>query len=83
MGEEGKLVLRVFVEASGRPGQIQIHTGSGSDRLDQAAQESVARWKFVPARRGGETVGARVPVPIHFSLRWSWADCGAPRGGCA
>lgn len=69
MGEEGKVVLRVFVEPSGRPGQIQIHTGSGSARLDQAAQESVARWKFVPAHRGAEPVGAWVLVPIQFSLR--------------
>lgn len=68
-GEEGKVVLRVFVEASGRPGQVQIHASSGSARLDQAAQESVARWTFVPAQRGGEPVGAWVLVPIQFSLR--------------
>lgn len=69
MGEEGKVVLRVFVEANGRPGQIEVRTGSGSPRLDQAAQEAVWRWKFVAARRGDEAIGAWVLVPIVFNLR--------------
>jgi len=69
MGEEGKVVLRVFVEPSGRPSQIEIKTGSGSPRLDQAAQEAVWRWKFVAARRGDEVIGAWVLVPIVFNLR--------------
>jgi hypothetical protein len=28
----------------------------------------VSRWKFVPAKRGGEIVEARVMVPIEFRL---------------
>lgn len=69
MGEDGKVLLRVFVEPNGRPSQIQINAGSGSPRLDQAAQEAVWHWKFVPARHGNETVGAWVLVPIIFNLR--------------
>lgn len=69
MGEEGKVVLRVFVEPSGRPSQVEIKAGSGSTRLDQAAQEAVWRWKFVSARRGEEAIGAWVQVPIVFNLR--------------
>jgi protein TonB len=69
MGEEGKVVLRVFVESSGRPGQIEIKSGSGSPRLDQAAQDAVWRWKFVAARRGEEAIGAWVLVPIVFNLK--------------
>lgn len=69
MGEEGKVVLRVFVEPTGRPGQVEVKTGSGSSRLDQAAQEAVWRWKFVSARRGDEAIGAWVLVPIVFNLR--------------
>ncbi|MHB1292234.1 MAG: energy transducer TonB [Sulfuricella sp.] len=69
MGEDGKVLLRVFVEPNGRPSQIQINAGSGSPRLDQAAQEAVWRWKFIPARRGNETVGAWVLVPIVFNLK--------------
>lgn len=69
LGEEGKVVLRVFVEPSGRPSQIEVKTGSGSPRLDQAAQEAVWSWKFVSARRGDEAIGAWVLVPIVFNLR--------------
>jgi protein TonB len=69
MGEEGRVVLRVLVDAKGRPTQIEIRTGSASQRLDQAAQDAVWRWKFVPAKRGDEAVEAWVLVPIVFNLR--------------
>ena len=69
MGEEGRVILRVFVEANGRASQVQIKTSSGSPRLDQAAQDAVSRWKFFPALRGAEAVGAWVLVPIVFNLR--------------
>jgi protein TonB len=69
LGEEGKVLLRVFVQPDGRPNQIEVKTGSGSPRLDQAAQEAVWRWKFIPARRGDEAVGAWVQVPINFNLK--------------
>ncbi|MFZ2852863.1 MAG: energy transducer TonB, partial [Rhodocyclaceae bacterium] len=69
MGEEGRVVLRVFVEPNGRPSAIEVRNGSGSPRLDQAALDAVARWKFVAARRGDEAVGAWVLVPIVFNLR--------------
>lgn len=67
--EEGKVILRVHVEVSGRPGQIEIKTSSGSPRLDQAALEAVTRWKFIAARRGDEVVAAWVLVPIIFNLK--------------
>lgn len=69
LGEEGKVVLRVFVEPTGRPGQIEIKNSSTSSRLDQAALDAVWRWKFVAARRGDEAIGAWVLVPIVFNLR--------------
>lgn len=69
MEESGKTVLRVYVEPGGKPSQIQINSSSGSPRLDQAAQDAVWRWKFIPARRGDETIGAWVLVPIEFNLK--------------
>lgn len=69
MGEEGKVVLRVQVAASGLPTEVTLHAGSGSPRLDQVALETVRRWKFVPARLGDEAVAASVLVPIVFSLK--------------
>jgi protein TonB len=69
MGEEGKVVLRVFVDASGLPAQVEVRTSSGSERLDRAAVSAIGRWKFVPARQGSEAVAAWVLVPIVFSLK--------------
>lgn len=68
-GEEGKVLLRVFVDPSGAPGTIEIHHTSGFERLDKAALAAVRYWKFVPARQGGEAVGAWVLVPIIFSVK--------------
>ena len=69
LGEEGRVMLRVHVDSGGLPTRVEIHAGSGSSRLDQAAERAVWRWKFVPARRGGETIAASVVVPIVFNLR--------------
>ena len=69
LGEVGNVMLIVFVDAEGRPGQIDIQTTSRFERLDQAAVEAVRRWKFVAAKQGQKTVAAWVLVPIHFSLK--------------
>lgn len=67
--EEGRVTLRVFVDAQGLPARIELRTSSGYERLDNVALETVRQWKFVPARRGDEAVSAWVLVPISFSLR--------------
>jgi protein TonB len=69
MGEEGRVILRVFVNDRGLPEQVQVRTSSGFSRLDSTAQDTVRRWKFVPAKRGDTAVGAWVLVPISFNLR--------------
>lgn len=68
LGEEGKVVLRVFVSAEGDAKRVEVKRSSGFQRLDLAAEKAVARWRFVPARRGDEAVTAWVVVPIVFSL---------------
>lgn len=69
LGEEGRVLLRVFVDSGGRAREVRIQSASGYARLDRAAQEAVARWRFVPARRGEDAVGAWVLVPISFTLK--------------
>ncbi|HEY9191472.1 MAG TPA: energy transducer TonB [Methyloversatilis sp.] len=69
MNEEGRVLLRVMVDADGNPSALEIHTSSGFPRLDQAALDAVRRWKFVPARRGDEAIAGAVNVPIDFRLR--------------
>jgi protein TonB len=69
MGEQGRVLLRVYVHADGSAGQLEIGESSGFERLDRAAREAVARRRFVPARQGERPVAAWVLVPISFSLR--------------
>jgi protein TonB len=69
MGEEGRVVLRVLVNERGLPAEVQLKTSSGFSRLDGVALETVKQWKFLPARRGDQSVSAWVLVPISFSLR--------------
>lgn len=69
MGEEGEVRLRVYVDASGAAQRVEIERTSGFARLDQAALDTVKRWRFVPARQGDQPVAAWVIVPIQFTLR--------------
>lgn len=68
LGEEGRVVLRVYVGADGLAEKVEIKDSSGFARLDTAARDTVVRWRFVPARRGEQTVAAWVLVPIVFNL---------------
>lgn len=69
LNETGSVFLMVFVDAEGRPGQVDIQKSSQYERLDQAALEAVRHWRFVAARQGDKAVAAWVVVPIHFTLK--------------
>ena len=68
LGEEGTVHLRVHVGPAGNAMSVQLKSSCGYPRLDQSALETVARWRFVPARRGATPVASWVVVPIIFSL---------------
>ncbi len=68
MGEQGKVVLRVFISTDGLPQKIEISQSSGFDRLDRQAQDTVLRWKFVPGKRNGVPEAMWYLVPINFVL---------------
>lgn len=66
---QGTVMLRIHVDASGRPMEVSVENSSGSVLLDRAAAEFVkARWHFVPATRDGAPVEAWALVPIQFVL---------------
>ena len=68
LGEEGKVLLKVKVLPDGNPASVELERSSSFDRLDEAAKQAVARWRFVPAKRGDEPIEASVIVPIVFRL---------------
>lgn len=67
-GEEGRVLLQVLVSADGAAESVELEMSSGFERLDNAAIAAVSRWRFVPARKGGQALSAYVIVPIKFSL---------------
>lgn len=67
-GEQGKVILRVLVNADGHADEVRIQHSSGQAMFDEAALDAVRKWRFVPARRGEAVVAEWVQVPIEFRL---------------
>lgn len=68
LGEQGTVVIRVFINAQGRAEQAEIRSTSGYARLDDSALTSVQSWRFVPGQRNGATEAMWFNVPIRFVL---------------
>jgi TonB family protein len=68
LGEEGKVLLRVLVSPDGRAAAVNLEKSSNFERLDEAARQAVAQWRFVPAKRGDEAVEATIIIPLVFRL---------------
>jgi len=66
--QQGLVLLLVGVDSSGNVSQVKVSRSSGFPALDQAAVETVAQWRFKPARMAGIAVTTEVTVPILFQL---------------
>lgn len=69
LGEQGRVILQVRVSAEGRALQVEVISHSHSRRLDEAARQAVADWRFIPARQDGVAIESSLQVPITFSLQ--------------
>jgi protein TonB len=70
MGVTGRVVLRIEVDAMGRPTSGSIESSSGSRLLDEAALNFVVKkWRFEPAKHAGVAIAATALVPIVYSLQ--------------
>jgi protein TonB len=67
MGAGGTVRVRVTVAADGSVDRLELAESSGNRYLDRAALETVRRWRFQPATRGGQPTAADVVVPITFN----------------
>ena len=67
--ERGVVLLRVLVDALGRPAQIQLERSSGYARLDEAARAAVQKALFRPYEVNGVAQPAQVLIPIEFTRR--------------
>ncbi|PQA85115.1 energy transducer TonB [Limnohabitans sp. TS-CS-82] len=67
-GEQGTVIVRVFISTQGTPEKAEVRTSSGFARLDQAALEAVQRWRFMPGRRNGTPEAMWFNIPVRFIL---------------
>jgi len=67
-GEQGIVVLDVYVWPNGKPMKVRISQSSGFKDLDTAAIQGVLNWHFVPAIQHGDMVSDWTSVKIVFQL---------------
>lgn len=68
LGEQGLVLLNVFVNIEGKAEKIEIKNSSGYNRLDMAALETVKNWRFIAAKNHNQIVSSWVQVPVNFVL---------------
>lgn len=70
-GHEGRVVLRVTVNARGLVESTVVQRSSGFPALDEAAQTAVRRWRFkLPDAAGGDPRATQeVAIPIRFEIQ--------------
>lgn len=68
LGEEGKVLLDVYILANGNVGEVKLNTTSGFSRLDNAALQAVRTWKFLPATQGAKPIAYWYLQPVSFNL---------------
>ena len=68
LGQEGRVLLCVDVDARGRPTGITVKASSGFSLLDNAAVLAVQRWVFSPGTVASIPTASRVSIPIRFRL---------------
>ena len=66
--EQGRTTVRVLIGANGLAERAEIAKSSGYKRLDDAALNTVMRWRYVPGKRGGVAEAMWFDVPINWTL---------------
>jgi TonB family protein len=65
-GEQGTIRVQFRVTETGDVSECNVTNGSGFPRLDQAACDVVARWKYRPAIEDGKASSAVLNTDIRF-----------------
>jgi protein TonB len=66
-GKEGRVVLTLLIDQTGRLQKIDVTEGAGFG-LTEAAIEAVRNSTFAPARVNGKKTASRAVLPIRFKL---------------
>jgi protein TonB len=68
LNEQGRTTVRVLIGTNGLAERAEIAKSSGYKRLDDAAINTVMRWRYVPGKRGGVAESMWFDVPINWTL---------------
>lgn len=79
-GEQGTVVVQVYVRPDGKVAKYNVAQSSGFGDLDDAALESVLNWRFVPAIWDGEPVSDWTIVKVVYQLPQMPAQSTSPPG---
>ena len=67
-GEEGRIRLRLEINAKGLVEGVEIIASTGFKLLDDAAVKAVRSAEFIPARLAGEPVFSKAEISLEFKL---------------
>ncbi|MBT4762535.1 MAG: energy transducer TonB [Bdellovibrionaceae bacterium] len=68
LGEQGRVVLAVFIDTSGFVYKTEVKSSSGHVRLDNQAQKTVLGIKVKPAVKNGEPESSVLHIGLDFKL---------------
>lgn len=68
-GEEGSVVLEIFVGSDGSVGNVKVVSSSGFAELDEASVRAAKGARFTPAKSGGGFVASTARLRLDFKLR--------------
>lgn len=69
MGVEGKVVVRLVVDAAGKPRECTVHEADPPGYFEDAALAAARRTRFIPGKVRGRPVNTAVLIPFIFVLR--------------
>jgi protein TonB len=67
-GIEGKVMLRIVVNAQGEAEEAEVTKAEPEGYFEEAALKTVKKYKFRPAMKGGKPVNCIVYIPISFNM---------------
>ncbi|MEK6750299.1 MAG: energy transducer TonB [Pseudomonadota bacterium] len=66
--QQGVVIVRTTIDASGHIEFAHVLTSSGYTILDEAALAYVRTIPFIPARQGAHAITSQADIPVRFSL---------------
>ncbi len=67
-GQQGTVIVEVWLDKNGKQIQQLIAESSGFEALDEAAILAVTQWQFKGHIINGQSIESRLKVPVRFEL---------------